>query len=145
MYEKILIPTDGNDGSEQVIEHAIELAKIHDAEVHTLYVLNVGDLAPAVHDEYASADVRDRGERAVAAVERRAAIAGIDAITEAFVRGVTHEAIVAYAEDHGIDLVVLRTGYRSDAGGFLSGSVTERVVENASVPVLTIPTTPKGE
>lgn len=40
MYDKILIPIDGSDGMEAVAEHASELAKCHDAEVHLIYVVD---------------------------------------------------------------------------------------------------------
>ena len=47
-------------------------------------------------------------------------------------------AIVTYAETHGIDLIVMGTHGRGAVAHFLLGSVTESVVRSAQCPVLTV-------
>ena len=47
-------------------------------------------------------------------------------------------AIIDYAREHGIDLVIMGTHGRGTLGHFLMGSVAERVVRLAPCPVLTI-------
>lgn len=47
-------------------------------------------------------------------------------------------AIVEYAEEEGIDLIVLGTHGRGAVAHLLVGSVAERVVRTASCPVLTV-------
>jgi nucleotide-binding universal stress UspA family protein len=44
MYSKILVPTDGSDASRTAIEHAVDLAVKYDAEIHGLYVTEIGRL-----------------------------------------------------------------------------------------------------
>ncbi len=39
MYDKILIPTDGTEGTRGAVEHAIDLATVYDAALHTIYVI----------------------------------------------------------------------------------------------------------
>jgi nucleotide-binding universal stress UspA family protein len=53
-------------------------------------------------------------------------------------------AIVAYAREHAIDLVVLGTHGRTGWSHALLGSVAELVVRTASCPVLTVPATMGG-
>jgi universal stress protein A len=48
-------------------------------------------------------------------------------------------AIVSYARDHGIDLIVVGTHGRTGFSHALLGSVAERVVRTAPCPVLTVP------
>ncbi|MFB6135418.1 MAG: universal stress protein, partial [Halobacteriaceae archaeon] len=48
-------------------------------------------------------------------------------------------AITDYVEAEGVDLVVMGTRGRSGLRRTLLGSVTERVVRTASVPVVTVP------
>jgi nucleotide-binding universal stress UspA family protein len=47
-------------------------------------------------------------------------------------------AIVDYARDYAIDLIVMGTHGRSGFAHLLLGSVTERVVRTAECPVLTV-------
>jgi nucleotide-binding universal stress UspA family protein len=44
MYDQILVPTDGSEGTRGAVEHAIDLATTYDAAFHTIYVVdtNVG-------------------------------------------------------------------------------------------------------
>ncbi len=48
------------------------------------------------------------------------------------------EAIVAHADDHRIELVVIATHGRTGLSHVLLGSVAERIVREAPCPVLTI-------
>lgn len=41
MYETILIPTDGSQGADAVVEHAVDIASRYDATLHVLYVVDV--------------------------------------------------------------------------------------------------------
>ena len=40
LYDRILVPTDGSDGVERAVAHAIDLAKVHGATLHAVYVVN---------------------------------------------------------------------------------------------------------
>jgi nucleotide-binding universal stress UspA family protein len=53
--------------------------------------------------------------------------------------GAPEEALPARAEASGADLIVLATEGRRSLGDRLRGSVTERVLAAATVPVLAIP------
>jgi nucleotide-binding universal stress UspA family protein len=48
------------------------------------------------------------------------------------------EAIVHYAKEHNVDLVVMGTHGRRGFAHMVMGSVTERVVRTAPCPVLTV-------
>ena len=52
--------------------------------------------------------------------------------------GVPHDTILEYAEEADVDVVVMGTHGRSGLDRYLLGSVTERVVRSAEVPVLTV-------
>ena len=60
------------------------------------------------------------------------------AVTRHSVAGIPHSAITDYAETADIDLIVMGTHGRSGIDHYLIGSIAERVVRNASVPVLTV-------
>ena len=48
------------------------------------------------------------------------------------------EAIVDYAQQHAIDVIVMGTHGRGALGHLFMGSVAERVVRTATCPVLTV-------
>ncbi|WP_418280770.1 universal stress protein [Halorubrum sp. DTA98] len=140
MYDDVLVPTDGSEAVERAIDHAIRLATDHDATIHALYVVdrriataNSGEL----HDEIV-ADLESQGEEAVATVADRAADAGLD--VETSVRhGTPDKEIVAYADDEGMDVIVMSPEGKSPRERIRSlGSVSDRVADDASVPVFLI-------
>ena len=49
------------------------------------------------------------------------------------------EAIVGYAYSNDIDMVIMASHGRSGLGRWLLGSVAEKVIRTAEVPVLVVP------
>ncbi|MGM0605248.1 MAG: universal stress protein [Halobacteriota archaeon] len=140
LYSCILVPTDGSAEGRQAIAHAIELATVHDASVHALYVVNTASYAGLPMesswegvDEMLRADATD----AVAEVRQLGDRAGIPVET-AVVDGTPSKRIVRYAETEGCDLIVMGTHGRGGIDRLLLGSVTEKVVRASKVPVLTV-------
>ena len=139
MFETILVPTDGSDGAERAVDLAFDVATSHDSALHTVSVVDAGRL-PVDTDGDAwlveRALERD-AERAIADVRERADAAGVP-VESAMLYGRPAEAIREYVDDTDVDLVVLGTHGRRGLDHALLGSVTERVVRTAPVPVLTV-------
>jgi nucleotide-binding universal stress UspA family protein len=139
LYDRILVPTDGSAGMKKVIEHAGELARIHDAEVVALYVVDASvftDLPMETSYENIRSMLREEGELALEDVET---ILGdtVDLRTDV-AEGVPPSRITEYAVENDCDVVVMGTHGRGGIDRLLLGSVAERVVRRSSVPVLTI-------
>jgi nucleotide-binding universal stress UspA family protein len=62
--------------------------------------------------------------------------AGLTADTLLAESGQPHEAIVAAAKSKGADLILMGSHGRSGANAFLLGSVTQKVLAHANVPVV---------
>ncbi|SFG42006.1 Nucleotide-binding universal stress protein, UspA family [Halopelagius inordinatus] len=140
MYDRILVPTDGSEGSERVVEHAVRLADVHGATVHALYVVNSGSFAGLpMESSWEGLDemLRADAEEAVAEVRRIATDADIPAETK-IIDGSPSREIVEYAEREGCDLVVMGTHGRGGLDRLLLGSVAEKVIRASNVPVLTV-------
>lgn len=138
MYEDILLPTDGSDGMDEIIDHAISLARTHDATLHTIYVVNTGSLSDLPVDsswEGLNQALTDEGERALQDIEDRANDVPVESN---LVDGSPAKEIVEYASSAGCDVIVMGTHGRSGVDRLLLGSVAERVVRSSEVPVLTI-------
>jgi nucleotide-binding universal stress UspA family protein len=139
MYDSVLIPTDGSEMVDTTLEHGLRIARDHDATVHALYVVD-SRVARAAEDARESVEesLRTEGEEAVEHVRTRAEEAGLEAVGE-IRTGTPQKEIVEYAEEAGIDLIAIGTHGKSPREKLLSmGSVTERVVDNAPVPVLVV-------
>jgi nucleotide-binding universal stress UspA family protein len=140
-YDEILIPTDGSDSAERAARHGAVLAEAYDATVHALSVVDErnydGDL---LGEEDAVEAGRTAAERdARRAVEAVAGIVGESVSVSTHVSvGVPSKAILAAVSDVDADLVVMGTHGRTGIERFVIGSVAEKVVRRADVPVLTV-------
>jgi nucleotide-binding universal stress UspA family protein len=120
-YDEVLVPTDGSDLALAAVDHAVAVAAATDARVHALTAVSDGDEAT--------------GPQATDAVVERVRTAGLDAVA-AVKKGTPAEAVLAYAGDADVDLVVMGTAGRGGLGRQVLGSTTERVLRRAETPVL---------
>ncbi|MFT4893138.1 MAG: nucleotide-binding universal stress UspA family protein [Candidatus Nanohaloarchaea archaeon] len=133
MYEKILLPTDGSEESEEAVNHAEELAERFEAEIHILHVVDIRKQAgePRVPTQVES--MRKTGEEIVDDIGDK-----FDLSTVKEVRvGIPHQEINNYVEENSIDLIAMGSHGRSGLNRMLLGSVTEKVLRTCSVPILT--------
>ena len=132
MYQDVLVPTDGSDGTRQSIRHGLTIAKRFDATIHALSVVPEGPLGTLQNDT-----AIDAAHRAVERIEQEATRDGV-AVETAVEQGVPHEEILEYADDRDVDMIVMGTQGRTGLDRVLVGSVTERIVRMADVPVVTV-------
>lgn len=139
MYDRILVPTDGSTEGERAVEYAFELASLHDAEIYAVYVVNAasyGGLPMETAWDGIGEALREEGQEAV---DRVSELAPDDISVEtAVLEGTPSRVIVDEASPDNCDLVVMGTHGRGGIDRLLLGSVTERVVRSAPVPVLTV-------
>ena len=138
MYDTILVPTDGSAAVVEAVERAVDLAERYDATVHALYVVDSSAYGTLDMSTSVVVDaLEDEGETAVSYVAEEAEAAGVPVET-AVVTGTPHRTIMDYIDDHDVDMVVMGTHGRRGFDRFLLGSVTEKVVRTAPVPVMTV-------
>lgn len=139
MYEHILIPYDGSDESKKGATHGIELAAELGSTVHALYVMDlpgvpramsIRDDEEAIREEY-----EEYGEERLDEITEVAAEHGVEC-ERALRTGTPSEEIVAYAEEEGLDVIVMGSAYRGKIGTILGGT-TDKVVRTSTVPVIT--------
>ncbi|SDK73353.1 universal stress protein [Natronorubrum texcoconense] len=140
MFANVLVPTDGSDGAEATIGHAIDLARTYEAAVHALYVVPTGAEPPGLdsddREEFYAPSER-RGREATIRVTDRAEQDGLTA-SRAVHEGVPHRTILEYVDEHDVDIVVMGTHGRTGADRVRLGSTTERVLTLADVPILSV-------
>jgi nucleotide-binding universal stress UspA family protein len=136
MYNRILVPTDGSQTAEAAMSVAVNFAARDGAEIHVLNVINTRYYDTSI--DSAVEPLRDRGERYVDSLADQAADAEVP-VTTAVEVGRPARAILDYADDHDVDLVVIGTSGRGNLKRRLLGSTTEHVVTHADVPVHVVP------
>lgn len=137
MYDQILFPTDGSEPAESVLDYALQIASEHEATIHVLNVADTGqDRLTGVQDDVIDVLEQD-GTEIVNEAAQRATERDISAVSEVL-RGDPSEAIVEYSTQSDIELVVMPTHGRRGLKRSLLGSVTERVINTAAVPVIAV-------
>ncbi|MFB6127497.1 MAG: universal stress protein [Halolamina sp.] len=138
MYDDILVPTDGSPAVDRAVDHAVDLAQRHDAQVHALYIVDSSAFSSLEGGTDAIIEaLEEEGHAAVEAVTDAAENAGLDA-TSTVRTGTPHTSILEYVEEAAVDAVVMGTHGRTGLDRMLLGSVAEKVVRHAEVPVMTV-------
>ncbi len=138
MYDDILVPTDGSESATEAARNAVELATQFDATIHALYVIDIGAMWPDAYEGNVLNDLETRGKKAVERVRERAEEEGVAVTDDVVTGGHPHRVILDYVDENDIDCIVMGTHGRRGLDRYLLGSVTERVVRLADVPVLTV-------
>jgi universal stress protein A len=143
---RILVPTDFSHTSDAALEFARTIADTFGASLHLVHVFEDPFVTGAFAAEtYAPMPPATRAALIEDATSRlahrltpadRARFRG----TAEIVTGIGAHAIVDYAHDHNINLIVMGTHGRTGMAHLLLGSVAERVVRTAHCPVLTVHT-----
>lgn len=137
-FETVLVPTDGSETATAAADHAIQIAAMTTASLHIVHVINL----VAASGEYGSGPIlealREAGQEAVDNVVERAKEADIQSVEASILSGAPSQAIVDYATNRDVDLIVMGTHGRSGLDRFLIGSVTEKIVRLADIPVLSV-------
>lgn len=139
MFQEILIAWDGSPSAEWAFDVAVDLARRYEAELCAGSVAYSPAHAETASDREESvgaarryleetfAEVRDRAERAGVHVEH-VIIEGDDPAS----------AILDYAHEHGMDLIVVGHHRSKRAGRFLIRGLAEKTIITSDVPVLVV-------
>ena len=131
--ERILFPTDFSELSARARDHALHLARQYEA---ALYVLHVAEVADGSYEEDEA--LQERLQARMGEVFEGVSVEDLR-ITRTIEPGEeAAEGILAYADDHGIDLIVIGTHGRRGLRRFVLGSVATEVVRHAPCPVLAV-------
>jgi nucleotide-binding universal stress UspA family protein len=136
--KKILFPTDFSEQSQVALPHAINMAALEGGELHLLYVVVLHGPTSPLMDEFS-------GEE-----EARAALDGLKTgetrVVHAVRRAIAASpAILDYAAENDVDMIVMGSHGRRGFRRLLLGSVTEEVIRAGRWPVLTIRSSPEAK
>jgi nucleotide-binding universal stress UspA family protein len=148
MYKKILVPLDGSELSESVLEHVINIVKgckvpqvvltrvrypLDKGVEDTLDAKIAAELDEVYQEEAGSyltkvaADLKEKGIIAESVV----------------LSGNPAEEILNYTQKSGVDMIIMSTHGRSGVSRLFFGSVADKIVRHSLVPVLIKPAGPR--
>ncbi len=139
--KKILVPVDGMETCPKTFETAISLSEKFGAELVVLYVKPILD--PLTHpgyvamEEHSDKHINDIAVGIAEAAEKKLAGDGrkVSTIIES---GDPASTIIDAASREGCDMIVMCTHGMGTVKRFFLGSVTNKVVHHAEIPVLVV-------
>lgn len=139
--KKILCAVDLSDHSKAVAAHAVMLAKAFNAEVLVVYTAPslsqyVGFHVPPNTIENFVGEIVTGAEKSMQAFVQEN-FSGVEARGQVLI-GYAAEEILNRAHEEKVDVIVMGTHGRKGIDRILFGSVAEKVVKNADMPVYTI-------
>jgi nucleotide-binding universal stress UspA family protein len=146
MFKKILVPLDGSKLAEFVIPYARMIGDACQAAQIIFTRVIEPIVIPAVSPEYFSADVYTQME-AQAKQEAESYLKQLvqdtkferATVDSKILYGRAADSLVDYAHNNKVDLIIIATHGRSGLSRWIRGSVANRVLQSAKLPVLTIP------
>jgi len=137
----ILVPTDFGTGSEAAMSYAVDLAKALGADLVLMHAYEIPMVSFPDGNLVATPDLTSRIlEGAKEGLDKTLHAHDADGLVmRALVKqGESSSAICEAADEVGAGLVVMATHGRHGLSHAILGSVAEKVVRNAHVPVLTV-------
>jgi len=153
MYKKILVPLDGSELAECVLPHveaivngcgAAEIVFVRAVEAVSLPYGAIADGAGVITEDNATQirkgiDATNESEAVdyLSQLAKRVELKGSEIKTEVL-KGKIAESLAEYATQNDYDLVIIATHGRSGISRWVWGSVADRLLRSACVPVLMI-------
>jgi nucleotide-binding universal stress UspA family protein len=144
--KKLLWPTDFSGSAEKALPYVQSLTEKYGTEIHVVYVIQ--DLAH--HAGWYGDFEKDRIQEIIKWEEKTAQkrlnqtcenhLEGCPLYIKHVAVGDPAQEILKVADQEKVDMIVMATS--GHKGNFRFGSVAEKVVKNATVPVVTIPVEP---
>jgi nucleotide-binding universal stress UspA family protein len=143
MFKKILVPVDGSTLAHAAGEFAANLARQHGAQVVGVYVIDpfpyigIGD-ASAVGLQAYLAEAKAAATQALDDLRQVCEARGVPYAGDTIERNVVYEGILETCEAEGCDLIVMASHGRKGVQALILGSVAQKVLTYAKVPVLIV-------
>jgi nucleotide-binding universal stress UspA family protein len=146
MYTKIMVPLDGSELAECVLPHVeafikgfnlrdVILVRVVEPEDIPAYRVEGNILSQVTMERESSR--KSAAEDYLAKIGKRLKQEGTALHAEVLIGRVT-ESLIDYAEQKDIDLIVIATHGRSGVTRWVRGSVADRILHSANVPVLMV-------
>ncbi len=138
---RILIATDGSETANEAADFGIEMIGCSGAKIYAVYVIDTSPYRSIPLDEIWSKETLDEFERAgyeaTSYIEKIGKAAGAE-VESRVLKGHPAEKILNFAEDNNIDMIIVGSLGKSGYERVLVGSVSEKIIRHAKIPVLVV-------
>ena len=143
MFGRILVPLDGSPGAERAIPAAARIARAFSSSMILLVVIRppISSGKYSVPEEYSKADIGEELAKATAYLHKIVQSVELDIITTEVptLVGAVAPTILSATQSLHADLLVLCTHGHTGFKRWRLGSVAEKVIRHAPIPVLVLP------
>ena len=146
MYSNLLVATDGSKHSNKAVVHAIDLAQrlgakltfFHAAPDYPEPIYTEGMMVEMVSRKAYVSSAAETAATVLARSAKKAAAAGVRCETHHGLSRAPSDAILAAAKKYKCDAIVMGSRGRTGLTALLVGSVTQKVLAHAKVPVIVV-------
>ena len=140
VFTNILVAIDGSAASEQGIGRAVDEAKVWNAKIHAVYVVETGLFSSIPSDNTVEIMYRvleNEGNAALEKAKKYAADKGV-VLTTHMKQGHAGTEIIALSDRENVDLIVAASHGKSHTDRLLLGSVSTYIVTHSKVTTMVV-------
>ena len=140
VFTNILVAMDGSEASQRALSQAVDLAKLCNAKLHTIYVVETGLFSSLPMEgtvEIMYSVLEKEGDEVMERAKVYATGKGITVITH-LKQGHAGSEILALAEEEKSDLIIVGSHGKSNTDRLLIGSVSTFVVTHSTVTTMVV-------
>jgi nucleotide-binding universal stress UspA family protein len=140
VFTNILVAMDGSEASQRALSQAVDLAKLCNAKLHTIYVVETGLFSSLPMEgtvEIMYSVLEKEGEEVMERAKKYASEKSITVITH-MKQGHAGSEILALAEEEKSDLIIVGSHGKSNTDRLLIGSVSTFVVTHSTVTTMVV-------
>lgn len=140
MFTNILVAIDGSDTSQRVLVRAVEEAKVWNARLHIIYVVETGLFSSLPADNTVEIMYRVLEKEGTSVLEQAKKYASENGVstTTHMKQGHAGSEVVALADKEKTDLIMVGSHGKSQADRILIGSVSTYVVTHGHVTTMVV-------
>jgi len=140
VFTNILVAIDGSKVSDQAIGRAIDEAKVWNARLHAVYVVETGLFSSLPSDNTVEIMYRvleNEGNAALEKAKKAAAKSGVS-LTTHLKQGHAGTEIIALAQKEKVDLIISGSHGKSKTDSILLGSVSTYITTHSTVTTMVV-------
>jgi len=140
VFTNILVAIDGSEASDHALEQAVDEAKVWNAKLHAVYVVETGLFSSLPSDstvEIMYGALESEGNAVLEKAKKTAAKSGVVLVTH-MKRGHAGTEIIALAQQEKVNLIVSGSHGKSQTDRLLIGSVSTYITAHSTVTTMVV-------
>lgn len=140
VFTNILVAVDGSQASDRAIERAVDEAKVWNAKLHAVYVVETGLFTSLPSDntiEILYRVLENEGNTVLENAKKIAAKSGVTLVPH-IKQGHAGTEILALAQQEKVDLIVAGSHGKSQTDRLLIGSVSSYIIAHSNVTTMVV-------